>query len=400
MVSDTVAKDAAPELSVIIVTYKSKDYITRCVRNIIAAANGVPLEVILVDNASTDGTIAAVREHFSDATWLTIIANDKNLGFGKACNLGAEQAHGRYVLFLNPDLFLLPDAMRTSLDAFTRLDRCGAVMARTFWDDEMQFQFSCLKSIGLLAAMVQHTSVRRLLSQRTFERYWKMDWAMWSSDAPVEVSGVPGSYLMLSRELFRQLGGFDERFFMYYEDEDLCRRIRQAGRAIYCLPDAKAIHYCAQSLKTSERAAMGRIQRKSLIALYEKHYPVIGHALSICIRANNFMVSNAKRILGLPRSSMASSTIPIGLPDGIELAWQSVPRAEYYILEITPDPCFLHKVGARVADTRYFLAHRAYRMLAPDVYFWRAIPMVGKERIGKVQIGRFRIVADVSDEER
>ena len=400
MVSDTVAEDAAPELSVITVTYNSRDCIVRCLQSVIAASRAVYLEVILVDNASTDGTIDAVTEQFPRVAWLTIIANDENLGFGKACNLGARQAHGRYILFLNPDLFVLPGAVRTSLDAFRRLDRCGAVMARTFWDDEMQFQFSCLKCIDLLAAMAQHTSLRRLLSQRTFERYWRMDWAMWSSDAPVEVSGVPGSYLMLSRELFGQLGGFDERFFMYYEDEDLCRRIKQVDHVIYCLPDAKAIHYCAQSLKTSQRAAMGRIQRKSLIALYEKHYPHLGHALSICIRANSFVVSNAKRVLALGGRSTTSSTIPIGPPEGIELAWQSVPKAEYYILEITQDPCFLHKVGARVADTGYFLAHRAYRMLAPDVYSWRAIPIVGKERTGKVQTGRFRIAADASSEER
>ena len=396
--SDTDAKNTAPELSVITVTYNSKDHIVRCLQNIMAAANGVRLEVILVDNASMDGTTDAVREQLSDAPWLTIIANDQNLGFGKASNLAARRANGRYLLFLNPDLFLLPGAIRTSLDAFTRLDRCGAVMARTFWDDEMQFQFSCLKTVGLSAAIVQHTSLRHILGKRTFEKYWRMDWKMWSSDDPLEVSGAPGSYLMLSREFFRQLGGFDERFFMYYEDEDLCRRIRKAEHKIYCLPDAKAIHYYAQSLKTSERTAVGRMQSKSLIALYEKHYPHLGGALAICTRANNFMVSSAKRMLGLSGNRRASSTIPMGSPDGIELAWRSVPNAEYYFLEITPDPCFLHKVGAKVAGSRYFLAHRAYRMLTPDVYFWRAVPMVAKEPVGKAQVGRFRIVSDAGGE--
>ena len=77
-------------------------------------------------------------------------------------------------------------------------------------------------------------------------------------------------------------------------------------------------------------------------------------------------------------------------PAGIELLWQAVPGADYYFLEISNDPCFIHKVGARVYENRYFLCNRSYRSLADDVYFYRAVPMVGSERAGRIQGGRFR----------
>ena len=392
MESGVAARDDPPDLSVIIVSYNSEDYIKRCIQDVVAAAEGVSFEVILIDNASKDETITVANRESGDAPWFSIVDNDENLGFGKACNIGAERARGQYLLFLNPDVFLLPGALRASVDGFAEQGRCGAVMARTFWDDEMQFQFSFLKSMSPLAALVQQTALRRLFGASIFEKFWKMDWAMWVSKAPVEVLGVPGGYLMMSRKLFERLGGFDERFFMYYEDNDLCLRIRKALHKIYLLPSAKAIHYCGQSLKNYEGAGMRKTQRKSLVGLYTKHYPVLGRLLSVSISADHIATGAVKRGLGLFSSESATRGITVGSPDGIALNWKSVPGAEYYFLEITQDPCFLHKVGARVVGNSYFLAHKAYRMLAPDTYFWRAAPMAGLRRMGDIQVGRFKII--------
>jgi len=392
MESGVAAIDDPLELSVIIVSYNSEDYIKRCIQDVAAAAEGVRFEVILIDNASRDETIDVANREFGDAPWFSVVDNDENLGFGKACNIGAERARGQYLLFLNPDVFLLPGALRASLDGFAKQDRCGAVMARTFWDDEMEFQFSFLKSMSPLFVLIQQTALRLLFGASIFEKFWRMDWAMWISEGPVEVLGVPGGYLMTQRALFRELGGFDERFFMYYEDNDLCLRIRKALHKIYLLPSAKAIHYCGQSLKNYEGAGMRKAQRKSLISLYTKHYPVLGRLLSVSISAADIATSAAKRGLGLLARESASRGIPVGSPDGIALNWKSVPGAEYYFLEVTQDPCFLHKVGARVIGNSYFLAHKAYRMLAPDTYFWRVAPMAGSHRVGNIQVGRFKIV--------
>lgn len=384
----------SPELSIIIVSYNSEDYIVRCLCGVAAAAEGVRFEVIQVDNASKDGSVGAAKGEFGDAPWFGQIANEENFGFGRGCNIGAEKARGDYILFLNPDVFVLPGALRASIDSFSVLDRCGAVMARTFWDDEMQFQFSSLKDVSPLAEIVHQTSLRRIFGVRVFEKFWRMDWAAWVSEAPVEVFGVPGGYLMMPRALFGELGGFDERFFMYYEDNDLCLRIRKALHKIYLLPGAKAIHYCGQSLKNYEGVGMRRTQRRSLNALYAKHHPVLGRLLALSIFADSLATRVAKRLAALFLGAPVSSGVPIGSPDGIEFRWQSVPGAEYYSLEITQDPCFLHKVGARVVGNGYFLASQAYRMLAPDVYFWRAVPMVGRRRAGRIQVGRFRVPAE------
>jgi len=392
MGSGVTARDVPPDLSVIIVSYNSEGYIRRCVQDVVAAAEGVRFEVILIDNASKDETIGVATKEFGNARWFSVVDNDENLGFGKGCNIGAERARGQYLLFLNPDVFLLPGALRASLDGFAEQDRCGAVMARTFWDDEMEFQFSFLKSASPLAVLVQETALRRLFGASVFGKFWKMDWAVWASEAPVEVLGVPGGYLMMPRALFGGLGGFDERFFMYYEDNDLCLRIMKAQHKIYVLPRAKAIHYCGQSLKNYEGAGMRRTQRKSLISLYVKHYPVLGRLLSVLISASDIVTSVAKRGLGLFSRESPSRGIPVGSLEGIQLDWKSVPGAEYYFIEVSQDPCFLHKVGARVTRNSYFLAHRAYQMLTPDTYFWRAVPMDGLQRVGSIHVGRFKVV--------
>jgi len=390
--SRVATRDDRPELSVIVVSYNSEDCIKRCIQDVAAAAEGVRFEVILIDNASKDETIGVANEKFGDALWFHRIANEENLGFGKACNIGAERARGRYLLFLNPDVFLLSGALRASLDGFAEQDRCGAVMARTFWDDEMQFQLSFLKNISPLAALVQQTALRRPFGGSIFEKFWRMDWATWLSEAPIEVLGVPGGYLMMPRKLFERLGGFDERFFMYHEDNDLCLRIRKALHKIYLIPSAKAIHYCGQSLKNYEGPGIRQTQRKSLIGFYTKHYPVLGRLLSVSVLANDVATGAAKRLVELFSGAPVSGGIPVGDPDGIELHWKSVPGAEYYFLEITQDPCFLHKVGASVIGNSYFLAHKAYRMLTPDIYFWRAVPMAGLRHRGSIQVGRFKIV--------
>jgi len=138
---------------------------------------------------------------------------------------------------------------------------------------------------------------------------------------------------------------------------------------------------------------MRKTQRKSLNVFYAKHHPVLGRLLALSVSADRLATRAAKRLAALFLGGPVSGGIPIGSPDGIELRWKSVPGAEYYFLEVTQDPCFLHKVGARVVGNSYFLSHQAYRMLAPDVYFWRAVPMVGRQPVGKIQVGRFRVLA-------
>ncbi|MBN1593929.1 MAG: glycosyltransferase family 2 protein [Candidatus Coatesbacteria bacterium] len=382
-----------PDISVIIVSYNSAAYIVRCIESLVAASEDVQFEVILVDNASIDDTPKVAAERFGETSWFNLIESKQNLGFGKACNLGVERACGEYVLLLNPDVFLLPGALRALLDDVSHLDGFGAAMGRTFWDDSLEFQVSSLKELSPLASVVQMTTIRRFLGG-IFEDLWEMDWAMWGSEEPFEVMGVPGGFMLMPTDLFRTLAGFDNRFFMYFEDNDLCLRIRKAGRKIFCLPNAGAIHYCGQSLR-NYTGQMAMVQEQSLLSFYKKHFPVLGRLLLVAIRADKMARTAAKCLLGLLAGKGSSSEVPVGGPDGIELKWESIPGAEYYYLEVTQDPCFLHRVGARVTGISYLLRHKAYQMLNSDVYFWRAVPMRGTCRAGRIQSGRFRITGDL-----
>ncbi|MBN2208068.1 MAG: glycosyltransferase family 2 protein [Candidatus Coatesbacteria bacterium] len=393
VVNDSSATRDAPDLSVIVVSYNSSEHLERCLRDVLRAAEGIRFEVIIVDNASCDDSVRTVLEAFGDRPWLTVIRNEKNLGYGKACNMGADPSSGRYVLFLNPDVFVGANALGASLAAFSEQSRCGAVTARMFWDDEMEFMASFLKEVTPMSALIQHTSLRRFLGRRVFEKFWKADWDVWASEVPVPVSSAPAGYLMLPRGVFESLGGFDERFFLYYEDDDLCARIRKAGLDIYVVPDASAVHYCGQSLKSFDRAGMGRIQRKSLFAFYSKHYPVLGRALSAAIFAEQAAKRAAKAVLKpFASREAAGGALLVAGDEGVELRWPAEPDAEFYFLEVSLDPCFITKVGAKTIATRYLLCHNAYRKLPLDVYFWRAVPMKGAEAVGRIEMGRFRRV--------
>lgn len=376
-------------LSVIIVTYQSAAHIGRCIDCVAEAASALDFELILVDNASSDGTVDVVRQGFGDCPWLKIVANSANLGFARACNQAAKLARGDYILLLNPDVFVQQDALLNSLGALPNLGRCGAVMARTFWDDQMRFQQSFLKDIPPSLAMVQHTTVRRFLGRWAFMRLWEMDWRVWSATKPEEVMAAPGGYFLIPRQLFLALGGFDERFFMYYEDADLCKRLKSAGWKIYLVPDAKVVHYCGQSLATFDRGRMNTIQKQSLIAFYRKHYPVWALALCASMWLDGLAVSAIKGAATRFAKPGARDRATYADPGGIELKWEEIPQANYYFLEITSDPCFIHRVGAVVTESRFWLSHRSYRLLAPDTYFWRAVPMHGRSVVGRIHVGRF-----------
>ncbi|MCD6326778.1 glycosyltransferase family 2 protein [bacterium] len=384
--------DGGLELTVVIVSHNSEEHIVRCVRDLLQASSGVRLQVVVVDNASSDNTTRIAQSEFGDMPWFRLVTNEKNSGFGSACNMGARLGTGESILFLNPDVFMLEGSTAALLAAMYSLDQCGACMPKAFWDDEMLFETSVLKESGPIEALVQHTSLRRLVSDSAFERFWRMDWQIWDSDSPLEAPGAPGGYLLVRRELFQRLDGFDEGFFLYYEDNDLCSRIRAAGWKIYIVPEARVIHYCGQSLKNFTGGNMAQIQRASLRRLYEKHYGAVGRIVSGLIAADSYARRLAKRVIsGLSiRGNQSQDATVLAPSEGIELTWQAVPGADYYFLEVSNDPCFIHKVGAKVFENRYFLCNRSYQSLADDVYFYRAVPMVESESAGRIQGGRFR----------
>ncbi len=225
-----------PLLSIIIVSYNTRAMTLDCLRTIYQQLPGelYDSEVWLVDNASHDGSAAAVCAAFPQ---VKLIANERNLGFGAANNLALKEARGKYLLLLNSDAFPLPGALETLCKYLHTHPAVGAVGPRLLNADG-SLQASCWKfpsparswyeSVGLAAALPNH---------RIFGDYYR-----WAHDEERRVDFVIGACLMLRREVYEQVGGFDEEFFLYAEETDWQKRMTQAGWPIVFLPSAQVTH--------------------------------------------------------------------------------------------------------------------------------------------------------------
>ncbi len=264
----SVAGDVVqPDLSIVVVSYNSRDVLGRCLESIRAARDRLSVELFVVDNASRDGSADMVAERFPEAT---LIASEQNLGFGRANNLGFAQARGRYVLVLNPDTEVRPDALHELVRFADSHPRAGAVGARLDYPDG-RFQHSAFRFPGLRQALFGFfdlipidSPINGRYRTEQFER-----------DFPAE--HLLGACLLLRREALEQVGGFDPRYFMYFEETDLCIRLRRAGWQNLFTPGARVLHVSAASTSAAPERMSVEFHR-SQAYFYRKHYGLPGYA--------------------------------------------------------------------------------------------------------------------------
>jgi hypothetical protein len=235
------------DLSIVIINWNGLAVLRDCLTSIFGASQGVEYEVLLVDNASHDESVAVVQRDFPQAV---ILRNQQNLGFAAANNRAFAVARGRYVLLLNNDTLALPGALAGSVRYLDAHPTAGALGCRVEYPDR-SFQTSCYRFTSLLGLFLAR--VLPLGSARSerlnFNRYWGRQFTQ-----PTEVDAVAGCFMMVRREVIASVGGFDEDFFMYGEDEEWCSRIKRAGWRIIYFPGATIIHFHRFSSRKARRA--------------------------------------------------------------------------------------------------------------------------------------------------
>ncbi|UCE25482.1 MAG: glycosyltransferase family 2 protein [Candidatus Zixiibacteriota bacterium] len=220
-------------MSIIIVTFNSRPALDNSLTCLKQGLDGIDYELIVVDNSSTDGSVESVRRHFPGAR---IIEMTRNEGFAAACNQGAWIAKGEYLLFHNPDVCLDRGAVGHLTGVFQSRERVGAVSGRMRYPDG-SFQATCRNFPTLANLSFSRGSVLSLFyGERA--RYTLPDYM-----ETTEVSSVAGTVMMIHRDLFVAMNGFDERFFMYMEDTDLCMRLHRRGYTNFFAPEAGGIHF-------------------------------------------------------------------------------------------------------------------------------------------------------------
>jgi len=237
---------AKPDVSIIVVNWKSVAFLRKCLRTIHANIRGVAFEVIVVDNASGDNCQEMVDTEFPS---VQCIQSDRNLGFARANNLGFQSSAGRNLLFLNPDTEVLGPAVERMSRLLDENPKAGIVGPKLLNSDG-SVQTSCIRSFPSLMNEVLDAELLR----QTFphSRLWGSKALVTDESGPVAVDAVSGASLMMRRQVFEQVSLFTTSYFMYAEDVDLCFKARKAGWATLFLPGATIVHHGGQSTRAHD----------------------------------------------------------------------------------------------------------------------------------------------------
>ncbi len=234
------------DLSVIIVNYNVKEFIYNLLPSIKKAGEGLSFEIIIVDNASSDGSVEYIRKDFPE---VNLIALDQNLGFSKANNIGLKEAKGEFLLLLNPDTLLSEDTFRVMIDFFRANPGAGLAGCKILNPDG-SLQLACRRSFpGPWTSFCKVTGLSTLFPKSKIFAQYNLTYL--DENATYEVDAVSGSFMMLPKAVYDKIGGLDERFFMYGEDLDWCYRVQKAGYKVCYVHSTQIIHYKGESTKKS-----------------------------------------------------------------------------------------------------------------------------------------------------
>lgn len=253
------------DLSVIIVNWNTKDLLRQCIESIKAHTQKISYEIIVVDNFSSDGSAEMVESNFPE---VTLIENKENKGFGRANNQGLVQAGGKYILFLNSDVAVNKNCLDLMFDFMEKKPDVGASSCRlTFPDGGLQH--SCREFPSFKVFFLMLLGLRALFpGMKVFREYLMLDWD--HSDIR-EVDQIMGSFMFIRRKTLDRVGSFDERYWMYFEEVDLCLRMKKADWKIVHYPFASAVHFLSKSSEQwNEMKRVSEFQR-SLLKYFRKN---------------------------------------------------------------------------------------------------------------------------------
>ncbi len=234
------------DISIIIVNYNVKEFLQNLLHSISKSSIKINREIIIVDNASNDGSVEFIREKFPE---VNLIANNKNLGFSKANNIGMKKAKGKYILLLNPDTLVSEDTFEKMIRFFEENSLVGLAGCKILNPDGT-LQLACRRSFpGPWTSFCKVTGLSNLFPEsRIFARY---NLTYLDPDKTYEVDAISGSFMMFRKDLYEKIGGLDEKFFMYGEDLDFCYRTQKSGYKVFYVHSTQIIHYKGESTKRS-----------------------------------------------------------------------------------------------------------------------------------------------------
>ncbi|MEM7801840.1 MAG: glycosyltransferase family 2 protein [Chloroflexota bacterium] len=271
--------DPAIDLSIIIVSWNVVDLLRACLTSIFTNGKGISLEVIVVDSASSDASVKMVKTEFPQ---VTLIARSDNVGFPKGNNIGLEAARGRFIYLLNPDTIVVDSALQTMLAYLDAHPQVGLVGSQLRFPDG-EIQASRRRFPTLWTGIFESTWLQEVAPKRILAHYYMEDK---KDDEICEADWVMGASMLLRREVAEACGGMDAAYFMYSEELDWCRRIREAGWKIVYLPTAQIIHYQGKSSEQASTARHINFNRAKIRYFRKYHGPLASGAIRSVLLLN------------------------------------------------------------------------------------------------------------------
>ncbi len=226
----------AVDLSIVVVNHNHDQFLEKCFCSILEHSGNIQIEMILVDNVNSSQVKTLMATRFPD---VRVIPNKTPMGFAANCNLGFKNSRGRNVLFLNPDIEIIKGSLEVLLRKMEQTPKAGVVCAELL-NPDLTPQFSIRKFPSLAAILFRGFKLGILFPNAPIYKNYLM--AEMDRSRESEIDWGLGAFLLFQRERYEEMGMMDERFIMYYEDVDLCYRLKQAGYKNYFMPDLQAIH--------------------------------------------------------------------------------------------------------------------------------------------------------------
>jgi len=267
------------DLSIVILNYKQKGMVKQCVKGILASQPQLDYEIIVVDNNSGDNCLAEIQKLFEPEDTLPLVTESlfsklvkprpplitiqskDNRGFAVGNNLGIQSAKGDYVMVINPDIAVVPGALERMVQFMAANPKVGIIGPKLINPDGT-VQYSCRQFPSLLMPIYRRTVLGRLPLVKKKLNYYLM--INWQHDVNRAVDWLFGACLVMRKSALDRIGLFDERFFMYFEDLDLCRRFWEAGYLVYYFVDVELVHY-HQRLSAERSGIFGILNRAGRI---------------------------------------------------------------------------------------------------------------------------------------
>jgi hypothetical protein len=275
-ITRTSMKAAPPLVSIIVINYRTRELTLECLRSVVRETESVSYEILLVDNASNDGLIEAVAQEMPDVRCMPLA---ENVGFARGNNIAAEQARGKYLLLLNSDTLILDRAIDRLLAFAAERPDAKIWGGRTLLGNRTLDPASCWRRMTLWSVFCRTFGLAAALPNSKL--FNAEGYGGWDRSTEREVDIVTGCFLLIEKELWQRLRGFDPRFFMYGEEADLCLRAAALGARPALTPRATIIHYGGASEQAETEKMVRLLTAKA--ELIKRHFPPTSRRLGLIL---------------------------------------------------------------------------------------------------------------------